>query len=274
MFVLVLTVQLLVALSAVSGIASSPTQRRTNSLPPKCRFSPTYTQTEILHDPSPFMSDLLYWEGYFHANNISYNSNNGMSYDGTLLDETTGLATSKHPFSAASKEALQIMLYAHALAGSKKAARFLSRGEPGKAKEVAYEIMKLKLKTYLKFNETYPGFGGFLPCTSSGALALMAGSFIEEFNASSIRLETSESREINLYAVTPRRHDVPPLRYCTDFTSYSTSSASSQRLYKLLGVTYEYYNYEYYNYEYRYNFTYGTFIVDSTPIVTTSAYYY
>lgn len=86
-----------------------------------------------------------------------------MSYDGTLLDETTGLATTKHPFSAASKEALQIMLYTHALAGSTKAARFLSPDDPGKARDVAFGIMGLKLKTYLRFNESFPGFGGFLP---------------------------------------------------------------------------------------------------------------
>jgi hypothetical protein len=72
--------------------------------PPKCRFSPLYTQEQILANPDPFASDLLYWEGKFHQNNVSYNSYNGVSYDGTLLDETTGLATAKHPFSAASKE--------------------------------------------------------------------------------------------------------------------------------------------------------------------------
>lgn len=71
---------------------------------PKCRFSPLYTQDQILANPDPFISDLLYWEGKFHQNNVSYNSFNGMSYDGALLDETTGLATAKHPFSAASKE--------------------------------------------------------------------------------------------------------------------------------------------------------------------------
>jgi hypothetical protein len=116
-----------------------------------------------LQDPSSFISDVLFWEGNFHQNNVSYNTFNGMSYDGTLLDETTGLATSKHPFSAASKEALQIMLYAHTIAGSPNAARFLSPENPGAAPDIAVQIMTLKLKTYLQFNETFPGFGGFLP---------------------------------------------------------------------------------------------------------------
>jgi len=138
-------------------------QGRRLSRTPKCRFSLSYNQDDILKDPMPFISDFLYYEGKFHQNNISYNSHNGMTYDGSLLDETTGLATEKHPFSAASKESLQVMLYTHALAGSQKAAQFLSPDNPLQAPEIAYNIMRLKLQTYLRFNETYPGFGGFIP---------------------------------------------------------------------------------------------------------------
>ncbi|KAM3552827.1 hypothetical protein ARSEF4850_007199 [Beauveria asiatica] len=59
--------------------------------------------------------------------------------------------------------ALQIMVYAHAIAGSSKAARFLSPGNPQKAPQIAVSIMETKLETYLRFNATYPGFGGFIP---------------------------------------------------------------------------------------------------------------
>lgn len=155
-----IVVALTFALTA--GALPNPQQAKPGG-PPSCRFSPSYTQAEILKDPGPFISDVLYWEGKFHQNNVSYNTFNGMSYDGTLLDETTGLATAEHPFSAASKESLQIMLYAHAIAGSPLAARFLSPEDPGAAPEIAVQIMTLKLKTYLQFNETFPGFGGFLP---------------------------------------------------------------------------------------------------------------
>jgi hypothetical protein len=55
------------------------------------------------------------------------------------------------------------MLYTHALAGSGNASRFLSPDAPGQAPNIAFNIMSLKLKTYLKFNQTYPGFGGYLP---------------------------------------------------------------------------------------------------------------
>jgi hypothetical protein len=154
---------------------------------PNCRFSLSFTQEEILKDPNPFISDVLYWEGKFHQNNVSYNTYNGMSYDGTLLDETTGIATAKHPFSAASKESLQIMLYAHAIAGSPQAARFLSPDNPSAAPNIAISIMTLKLKTYLQFNETYPGFGGFLPWYTgdSGMLIfiLIRCSFVWELRA-------------------------------------------------------------------------------------------
>ncbi|POR36978.1 Uncharacterized protein TPAR_02821 [Tolypocladium paradoxum] len=86
-----------------------------------------------------------------------------MSYDGTQLNWTTGKRTSKHPFSAASKEALQIMLYARAIAGSPEAARFLTPDKPSAAPGFAASILEKKLQTYLRFNATYPGFGGFLP---------------------------------------------------------------------------------------------------------------
>lgn len=90
-----------------------------------------------------------------------------MTYDGTLLNPTTGErnTTGGHPFSASSKESLQIMVYAHALAGHPYAVEFVSpndtTAQAAGAKVVG--IMQTKLKTYLKFNETYPGFGGFIP---------------------------------------------------------------------------------------------------------------
>ncbi|KAG5977248.1 hypothetical protein E4U55_006949 [Claviceps digitariae] len=86
-----------------------------------------------------------------------------MTYDGTQLDWITGDRTKKHPFSAASKEAIQIMLYAHAISGSKEAARFLTPYDLTEAPKLAASVMKTKLQTYLRFNQTYPGFGGFLP---------------------------------------------------------------------------------------------------------------
>ena len=100
MLLLFLTVTVLLLLS---GSEALPNPNPDPSQPP-CRFSKRYSQAQILNNPYIFISDLLFWEGKFHQNNVSLNTFNGMSYDGTLIDPTTGLATAKHPFSAASKE--------------------------------------------------------------------------------------------------------------------------------------------------------------------------
>ncbi|KAJ6097338.1 hypothetical protein N7499_001712 [Penicillium canescens] len=149
------------------GLAQALPKTSSQASKPSCRFAAEYTQEQILRDPTDFLDDVLYWEGKFHQNNVSYNTDNGMSYDGTSIDWVTGERALKHPFSAASKEALQIMLYAHAVSGSSQAARFLSPDHPSAAPKIAASIMETKLQTYLKFNETYPGFGGFLPWFTS-----------------------------------------------------------------------------------------------------------
>lgn len=61
------------------------------------------------------------------------------------------------------------MLYAQAVAGSPEAARFLSPENTAEAPKIAASIMQKKLQAYLKFNETYPGFGGFLPWVTADA---------------------------------------------------------------------------------------------------------
>ncbi|KFH44308.1 hypothetical protein ACRE_049480 [Hapsidospora chrysogenum ATCC 11550] len=61
------------------------------------------------------------------------------------------------------------MLYARAVEGSLEAARFLSSDNPKKAPKIVLDIMEKKLQTYLRFNETYPGFGGSLPWFDASA---------------------------------------------------------------------------------------------------------
>lgn len=134
---------------------------------PTCRFAPGYSLAEVAHNPEPFIQDVLYWEGRFVQPGIGYNGANGMTYDGTLLDQTTGLPpageTGLHNFSAASKESLHVMLLAQALAGNQDAARVISPQKPWAAPEAAFKVMEQKLHTYLEFNRTFPGFGGYLP---------------------------------------------------------------------------------------------------------------
>lgn len=55
------------------------------------------------------------------------------------------------------------MVYAHAIAGDSNAARFVYPWATDDAPQWAAAILTAKLRTYLAFNETFPGFGGFLP---------------------------------------------------------------------------------------------------------------
>ena len=149
--------------SLVSLARAAPVYNVEASSASACRFAPRYTQQQILDDPQPFLNDLMTWEGKFHANDVGYNTANGMSYDGTLLDLKSGERTELHQFSAASKESLQFMIYAQAIAGNQDAARFLSPDNVSAAPGIAHDIAAKKLQTYLEFNTTFPGFGGWLP---------------------------------------------------------------------------------------------------------------
>ena len=98
----------LILLSWSSVVTAASLPRQSSHSP--CRFAPLYTQADILRNSTAFAEDVFYWEGQFHQNNVGYNTANAMTYDGTLLNPQTGLANAseKHPFSAASKESLQV----------------------------------------------------------------------------------------------------------------------------------------------------------------------
>jgi len=91
-----------------AALAQGLPERSNKANQPSCRFALRYTQEQIFHDPTNFVSDMLYWEGKFHQNNVAYNTVNGMYYDGTNIDWVTGERTLKHPFSAASKEVSRV----------------------------------------------------------------------------------------------------------------------------------------------------------------------
>lgn len=84
----------------------SASTHRQASTPSPCRFSPLYSQDDILRNSTPFAWDVFYWEGQFHQDGIGYNAMNGMTYDGVLLNRTTGLASVSEMYSssAASRE--------------------------------------------------------------------------------------------------------------------------------------------------------------------------
>lgn len=98
------------ALAGAAIASALPAQDQAGSDVPSCRFALEWSQEEVLTNPDGFINDLLYWEGRFHQNNVSYNTGNGMSYDGTQLDWETGQRTDKHTFSAPSKEVSKMRL--------------------------------------------------------------------------------------------------------------------------------------------------------------------
>ena len=71
----------------------------------KCRFVPCYSQNDIL---TTVASDVSAREGRLHQNNVGCNTATGMTYEGTLLNTTTGPATEKHCSSAPDEEVLSM----------------------------------------------------------------------------------------------------------------------------------------------------------------------
>ena len=55
------------------------------------------------------------------------------------------------------------MLYTHAIAGNQLASRFVYPQNEADAASWAVAMLSSKLKTYLTFNDTFSGYGGFIP---------------------------------------------------------------------------------------------------------------
>lgn len=55
------------------------------------------------------------------------------------------------------------MVYAHAIAGNSLAARFVYPSYPGQAQQWAIGMLTAKLEAYTAFNQSFPGYGGFIP---------------------------------------------------------------------------------------------------------------
>lgn len=64
------------------------------------------------------------------------------------------------------------MLLAHAVAGNVYASTFVSPSNPANATRLAVTILDTKLSTYIALNNSYPGYGGFLPTFKIGATSI------------------------------------------------------------------------------------------------------
>ena len=66
------------------------------------------------------------------------------------------------------------MLLALALNGSIQAQSFVYAANPTDAPELAASILDQKLITYRAFNQTHPGYAGFLPIFESNSTSIRA----------------------------------------------------------------------------------------------------
>lgn len=74
----------------------------------QCRFSPHFSQNDVLNNPQEFACEVFYREGRFHQDGVGFNAANGMTYGSSYLDTTTGLVKARNCCSTAGKEVLTI----------------------------------------------------------------------------------------------------------------------------------------------------------------------
>eukprot|EP00347_Sterkiella_histriomuscorum_P017499 403349118 len=117
-------------------------------------------------DPSKFETDSDYLQKYLDqvtkqeakfVRELGVDQRSGLTMDGQQIDVDTGLPLGDpHLFTASSKESLHVALLAKVLQGNKLALNFYS-------KEEALDMLTKKITSYEIFDQTYPGYGGFLP---------------------------------------------------------------------------------------------------------------
>jgi len=139
----------------------------------ECRFAKNYKIEEILNNAAireQFKWDIASWEGNFAKNGIGLNMATGFTYDGHGINYATGLPENGtlHYWSAPSKESIHLILLAQSIAGDKYARKFVCNECAGPewmddAFKKTITILTNKINSYEKFNNTFPGFGGFLP---------------------------------------------------------------------------------------------------------------
>ncbi|KAL0482233.1 hypothetical protein AKO1_011119 [Acrasis kona] len=153
-----------------------------------CRFAREYNTDDVytsLNKREELMNTISYWEGKFYVHDIGYNAVSGLTYDGHGIEFESGLKHDpKHPFSASSKESLHLNILTLALQGDKNALSFFTTTAEQDGmkhfgtkdvKQIILQTLQRKINSYKKFNEKYPGFGGFLPwfmVTDDGASLL------------------------------------------------------------------------------------------------------
>ncbi|MGE0491421.1 MAG: hypothetical protein AB7S38_19585 [Vulcanimicrobiota bacterium] len=139
---------------------------------PDWRFALKYSNQEILDRPQVaerFLDEYLQHEATFFA--MARDPESGLSFDGVNLDPATGEPISVRRFSAASKECLDLALCVKALYGDPLVSKVVSPSDPSLAPEVAAAILERKIRSYQRYEQDYPGFGGYFTWFDSGEKA-------------------------------------------------------------------------------------------------------
>eukprot|EP00823_Brevimastigomonas_motovehiculus_P005275 TRINITY_DN383_c0_g1_i2.p1 TRINITY_DN383_c0_g1~~TRINITY_DN383_c0_g1_i2.p1 ORF type:complete len:474 (-),score=123.43 TRINITY_DN383_c0_g1_i2:327-1748(-) len=140
------------------------------STPPSvCRFAPSFTVEQLATSQAKrdeFIRSYVYYEGNFHS--LGTNGESKVTYDGQPLDYDTGEKSGDpHTFSAPSKESLHLAMLALALDGNKNALTWVLNTDESEEREQAkayvLDILEKKINAFEKFNNSYPGYGCWLP---------------------------------------------------------------------------------------------------------------
>jgi hypothetical protein len=135
-----------------------------------CRFSKLYSCADFSNASiiDEYVASVMAAEGAgFHQPGIGFEPVTGYTYDGHPLNYTTGsLAGQPHLFSAPSKESLHVGMLAQAVAGNLNAQIFIGGAD------VAVDLLTRKMNAYDAFNNTFPGYGCFMPWVSVNSSGL------------------------------------------------------------------------------------------------------
>ena len=138
---------------------SSNTKSTTSYWQKYCRFAPLFSCDSLTNDDevaSVYEKLVMLFEGQFIRPGIGYDAATGYTYDGHPLDYATGeLWGEPHLFSAPSKECIHLAILALAVRGDPNALLLVG------GRDQALTVLDLKLKSYYRFNATYPGYGWY-----------------------------------------------------------------------------------------------------------------
>jgi hypothetical protein len=128
-----------------------------------CRFADLFTIDDLVQNRNDaihqFKMHMCLWEGKF-GYGVGYNHDIGITYDGHMIDYTTGnLHTYLHFWTAASKEAIHVNMLSLYMMDDVYARQFFNNA----SQDDIVEILEKKIASYNDFHRRYPGFGGFLP---------------------------------------------------------------------------------------------------------------